>query len=200
MPKTSSTVTSRTVRRSAPALAPIPDEKTAPAATGNTVTPESGEETPTARLSLPLTADGHVDTGKLREKTKGALKRALDTPGLSALLGVPESAVKSSAEDAAIIAHLANAVYDGLSVVAIKLAQRAGYPIERARVMAFTPEEKAVLADPTARVVSKYFPDFGGKYRDEILLGFVLMNVLGAKIMMLRAPQAQPAESAAAVS
>jgi len=132
---------------------------------------------------MPVTADGMIDVSRLRERTKDALRKALLDPKLAESLGVASPA---SAADAQVMAQIANGLYDGLSALSIALARRAGYSIQHASVLLFTADEKAMLAEPTARVVNKYFPDFGGKYRDEILLSFALVNIIGAKILLLR--------------
>jgi hypothetical protein len=146
--------------------------------------PPEPESDALARLSVPLSPDGTVDASRLRERTKDALRKALLDPKLAESLGVTGAA---SSQDAKVMAQIANGLYDGVSALAIAMARRAGYSIQQASVLLFTADEKAMLAEPTVRVVNKHFPDFGGKYRDEIVLAFALTNIIAAKVMLLRA-------------
>jgi len=172
-------------------------KKTSPASQkkgkGSEVAPERESAAPVAsqnepdespsRITMPVTIDGTIDTTRLRDRTKDALRKALLDPKLAESLGV---ANPSSIEDVKIMSQIANGLYDGLSALSIAMARRAGYTIDQASVLMFTPDEKSVLTDPTARVINKYLPDLGGKYRDELLLSFTLLNIIAAKVMILR--------------
>lgn len=175
-------------------LAVIPQSEPDPASPEPSAEPADNEANPTSRLTLPLSADGRVDIGRLREKTKQSLRRALSDPGLSVALGTSADGV--AATDDAAIGMVVSAIYDGVSALSVYLAHRAGYPIERCAVLAFTADEKRSLEPATARVVNKYLPDLGGQYRDELVLALALTNVIAGKIIMLRSQPAQPAEAA----
>jgi len=145
---------------------------------------------------LPVTADGRIDGDRLREKTRAALRRALSDPGLSVALGVPAVAIGpagSSSPDDAALSMIAGAVYDGASALLVFLAARSGMPVDHARVLAFTPDEKRTLEAPTARVIQKYLPDLGGKYQDELVLALALTNVIAGKVVLMRSQPAQAA-------
>lgn len=119
----------------------------------------------------------------MRGSSREALKIAVADANLSAALGLTSTA---GADDSKLLEQITGGLYDGLSVVAVALARRAGYSEQQAAIVMFSSDEKALLAPPTAAVVNKYFPDFGGKYRDEIMLCMALVNVIGAKILLLR--------------
>lgn len=162
-------------------------ERDEPETVTTVASPDTPSEQPAQRLSFPVRPDGTIDAERLRSSSREALRKAFSDPSLPSALGIASASTNSStSEDAAIMQQIASGLYDGVSALSIALARRAGFSIEQARVLVFTPDEKTVLAEPTARVINKYFPDFGGKYRDELMLAFLLTNIMGAKIMMLR--------------
>lgn len=146
------------------------------------VAPETVADDTVKRLSFPLRADGTIDAESLRTSTKQSLRTALLDPNLSAALGVSSVAP----QDTKMLAQLTGGLFDGLSLIAVALAQRVGYDASQAAIVALTPDDKDVLAEPTAKVIDKYFPDLGGKYRDEIMLCLALTNVVAAKVLLLR--------------
>lgn len=175
------TITHMSKRSSSPRS--VKSGRSEPESTLSTDSPESE----TQRVSFSVRADGTIDADSLRSATREKLRKVFTDPALPSALGIAAPASAQSVEDAAVMQSIAGGLYDGLSALSIALARRAGYTIEQARVLVFTTEEKTALADPTARVIDKYFPDFGGRYRDEIMLAFLLTNIMGGKIMMLRA-------------
>ena len=153
----------------------------------STVAPASTEppkEDNTKRVSFALKADGTFDVENMRTSGKDALRTALADPTLGAALGLTSTQVET---DTRLLETIASGLYDGLSFVGVALAKRAGYSDSQAALAAFTEKEKETLAGPTVAVANKYFPDIGGKYRDEIMLCLALVNVIGAKILLLRA-------------
>jgi len=166
---------------------------------------ESPNETPidsgptTKRIAVPITSDGRIDVTGLREKTKVALRHALSDPSLSASLGTPTLESVQSSEDAALVAQLTDSLFTGVSALSVALAMRAGYRPEHARVLVWDEKEKATVAPMTSKVVNKYLPMLEGKYREEILLGYQVLTIIGAKIILLREvakqPIAQPSEA-----
>jgi hypothetical protein len=130
-----------------------------------------------------MKADGTFDVESMRSSNKDALRTALSDPSLAASLGIAST---QDANDARLLTTITGGLFDGLSFVSVALAKRAGYSDSQAAIAAFTPDEKDVLAEPTAKVINKWFPDIGGKYRDEIMLCLALTNVIGAKILLLR--------------
>jgi hypothetical protein len=170
---------------------PVPDDPPVKASD------PADDEPAIQRLTVPLSADGSIDTSRLRERTKESLKRALADPKLAESLG---STATVNADDAAFAAMITDAVYDGLSVLSIMMARRAGYTTQQARVLAFTADEKSALQAPTSKVITKHLPDLGGKYRDELLLAFALANIIGAKIVLLRSTGSEVAPTAGQTS
>lgn len=105
-------------------------------------------------------------------------------PALASALGVEQA---QSAEDTALLRGVVGGLYGALNPIAIAMAKRAGYSDAQALVAAFTAEDITRLSDPTAKVIDKHFPNFGGKYRDEIMLCLAIAGVITAKIQLLRA-------------
>lgn len=130
-----------------------------------------------------MKADGTFDFDSMRSSNKEALKKALSDPSLSSSLGLTST---QGANDTRLLEAITGGLFDGLSFVSVAFAKRAGYSDQQAALAAFTDKEKEMLAGPTVDVANKYFPDIGGKYREEIILGLVLVNVIGAKILLLR--------------
>jgi hypothetical protein len=130
-----------------------------------------------------MKADGTFDIDSMRSSNKDALRTALADPNLASALGIAST---QDAGDTRLLETITGGLYDGLSFVAVALAKRAGYSDSQAAIAAFTDKEKETLAGPTVAVANKYFPDIGGKYRDEIMLCLAMVNVIGAKILLLR--------------
>jgi hypothetical protein len=130
-----------------------------------------------------MKADGTFDLDSMRSSNKDALKTALADPNLASALGITST---QDANDARLLTTITGGLFDGLSFVSVAFAKRAGYSDAQAAIAAFTPDEKEVLAEPTAKVINKWFPDIGGKYRDEIMLCLALTNVIAAKVLLLR--------------
>lgn len=142
------------------------------------------DDTTIKRLSFPLKADGTIDAESLRTSTKESLRRVLMDPALGEALGVQQA---QNTEDAALLRGVVGGVYQAFNPIAIAMAKRAGYSDAQALVAAFTSADIDRLADPTAKVIDKHFPNLGGKYRDEIMLCLAIAGVIAAKIQLLRA-------------
>jgi len=135
-------------------------------------------------VSFAVDASGKpVNPDRLRTPTKDALRIALQDEDFLKAIGVKSP---DDAEEEFLLSVISDGAYDVVSVLLMLGARRAGYAPEHARVLAFTPDEKAKLNAPTGKVIKKYLPSIGGKYRDEIMLAIALTNVIGAKIMLLR--------------
>jgi len=136
-----------------------------------------------ARLSIPLTADGgSIQWDRMRPRTKDQLRTLLASSDTAANLGAPvPGADAGAAVDPAIVGML----YGSLGMLMVSAARAKGYTAEQANVLIFTPEEKAALQDPTAKVLSKYAGSMG-KYQDEITLCVTLGMVLTGKLSNLR--------------
>ena len=180
-------------------IRPVVGSDPMPAAT--TTTPTTEADT-VARLSIPLTANGDaIQWDRMRPRTKDQLRALLASSDTAANLGAPvPGADANAAVDPAIVGML----YGSLGMLMVSAARAKGYTAEQANVLIFTPEEKAALQDPTAKVLSKYAGSMG-KYQDEITLVVTLGMVLTGKLSNLRkaatvinmVPDPQPTEDAA---
>lgn len=156
--------------------------------------PASDQEPATQRLSMPVTSDGRIDVSRLREKTRDALRQALSDPELPVALGM-SSTVTESGEDAAILAQLTSSLFTGVSALSVAFAMRAGYRSEHARVMVWTEDELKAVAPLTGKIAKKrLLPLISEEYRDECLLGYQIISIIGAKIMLLRETAKMPAQ------
>lgn len=172
--------TATPARRSS--AAPIDDASSS----RSTVAPSAdtpSEESTNKRVSFAMKADGTFDFDSMRASNKEALKKALSDPSLSSSLGIAST---QGANDTRLLEAITGGLFDGLSFVSVAFAKRAGYPDQQAALAAFTKEEKEILSGPTVDVLNKWVPDFGGKYREEMVLGLLLVNVIGAKVLLLR--------------
>lgn len=135
-------------------------------------------------MSFAVDASGKpTNPDRLRQPTKDALRIALQDEEFLRAIGIRSD---DDAEEDALLSVISDGAYDMLSVLLLLGARRAGYSIEHARVLAFTPNEKATLNGPTTKVIKKHLPSIGGKYREEIMLAISLTNVIAAKVMLLR--------------
>lgn len=144
-----------------------------------TESPEPGG----SRVSFAIGADGKPLVDRMRSNTREALRAAYSDEAFLKSIGVRSD---DDEDDAFLMSIVSGGALDLASILMILGAKRAGYSVEQARVLAFTPAEKQTLIPPTSKVVKKYLPNISGKYRDEIMLAIALANVIGQKIMLLR--------------
>lgn len=106
----------------------------------------------------------------------------------------PGSTSKKAAEPVVTIsAGEVGFVYDGLGALKMWVAVKFfGVPPDLAGVLSYTEEDKARVAEPTARVLSKLLPSLG-KYKDEAALILGLYDIEQSKIMRLNALMAERA-------
>jgi hypothetical protein len=151
--------------------------KKADDASTGTTTSEGTTSPASPRLSVQLTADGKgIAWDRMRPQTQEQLRALLGT--------APGAAAATTAAADAFDPALCAVAYDALSTLMVGLARRSGYTEDAAGVLRFTADEKAVLAEPTAKVLNKYVP--AGKYQDELMLGVLLTTIIAGKLTMLR--------------
>jgi hypothetical protein len=89
-------------------------------------------------------------------------------------------------------------VYDGLGTLEAWVAVRFfGVPQDLAAMLHYTADEKAMLSEPTAKVLSKYLPAMG-RFKDEAALIFGLVAIHQAKMAHIGAVMAKRAAAAPA--
>lgn len=163
------------------------------------------QEPATQRLSMPVMSDGRIDVTRLREKSKSALRQALSDPALPVALGITsgDSPTVDSAENAALLKDITHNLFTGVSALSVALAMRSGFPVHAARVMIWDEKEINTIAPLTGKIAQKrLLPLLGEEYRDEILLSYQVLSIIGAKIILLREaakhpPQTEPVSETA---
>jgi hypothetical protein len=160
-----------------PARRPVP---VAVAEPESAPTPDAPE---TSRVSFAIGPDGKPIVDRMRSSTREALRAAYSDESFLQSIGVRSG---EDADDAFLMSIISGGALDLASVLMIMTARRAGYAIEHAKILAFTPAEKQTLVPPASKVIKKYIPSISGKYKDEIMLAIALANVIGAKIVLLR--------------
>jgi len=165
-----------------------PQEATTDTSTTPASTPAAGasasvdDDDGGTRITLTLTPDGGV--GTMRGKTREKLRKVL--PFLVKDLGGVDGASVASA-DAPIDPAVTGMLYGALGSVLVAAASRLGYPSDEAIKMQFSPEERAQLAEPTAKVLNKYSGNLG-KYQDEIILIVALGSTVAGKASTMKKP------------
>lgn len=145
-----------------------------------------------ARLSVTLNADGSLDLGSMRDKSKEALKRALSDAAVLPALGLGMAHAAPDLLPAAAVAPL----YAILGRIEALIAARVyKLPAERLQsIFAYTPAQLDMLCPPTARIVSKYGGMVLAKYQDEFTLALALLQCTQEQIAAVQQLAAAEAE------
>lgn len=150
------------------------------------------------RFSVTITPEGRVAWDRTRANTREQLKLIVNDPALASELGVvPVGVAATSSGSESFPPEMCGVLYDALSMVLVAVAQRSGYPGDRANALKFTDGEKAMLAGPTADVLKKYNVSMG-KYQEELTLALTMGTIITGKLALLRAqpmavrPTAEP--------
>lgn len=169
---------------------------------GTPVAPTATEqESATQRLSLPVTSDGRIDVARLRAKSKSALRHALSDPALPVALGITssDSPAVDSAEAALVMKQITAALFTGVSAVSVAFAMRSGYPPRAASAMMWNPDDVAAVTPLTSKVIQKrLMPLLSDEWRDEAILAYQVVSIIGAKVMLLREAATHPPHAHAA--
>lgn len=153
----------------------IPEDEGQPA----TVVPVSAEEIKS--VTIPVKLDGRIAVERLSDKAKSKLKIMVNDPAVRSFTDQP----KTEGDDGAIDPAITGVLYDAIGSLATSIAVATGHTVDSARMLAFTAEEKAQLAQPTAAVLSKYSGAWS-KWQDEIALGMLLTFMVQGKIAQLK--------------
>lgn len=115
---------------------------------------------------------GRIDLDSMREKTVGKLKAAIQqTPNLFPAATLTADAVPG---------FFVTAVYQLVGGLEQWIFARK-YGPEIALLMAYGPQDIAILSDPTKAVLAKYMPALG-RYQEETALAMALASIHMAKI------------------
>jgi hypothetical protein len=151
--------------------------------------PPSGA--PRERITILLTETGAVDLSSMRDATrqkfKDSLKKTEELKDSAPVANVPDDL-----PDEAI-----GALYNILGTIETMAAARWCGPEIAARYMPFTPEEIAILTDPTKRVLIKHVGTLG-RWQDETALVMILVQLHFQKFHAMKS--AMPVEETAAAA
>jgi hypothetical protein len=155
----------------------------------STVPMSSAKETITVRL----TDTGRIDLEGMREKTTAKLKAALEaTPEIAPGYG------EVHLDGAMVPDFMVNAVYQLIGGIE-QWAFARKYGSDIAAIMAYRPQDIAVLSEPTKAVLAKYLPKLG-KYQEESALIMALASIHISKVQAMNAMLAQQEERRATVT
>jgi len=168
---------------------PIPSTHPASPAFVSSASPdkpsEKAETEQIPRLGVPFDPKtGKIVFEGMRPSTKDKIRTLLDDDRLSKELGVTSNVSSaSSAENDALAGIVVNVLYDTVGSLAVILAKSRGFG-SHAELLRYTEQEKAQLAAPTLKVLSKY-DLLGGKYADELLLLAAVGSITAGHIMAM---------------
>ena len=172
---------------SAPAGASaLADEQVAESITQSAATP-TRELKP--KLSIPLNPDGTFDIEGMRQITREKLFSGIDALRVSGAIGET-----GAIEQTDIPRGLVNGLYGILGGIETMIARRAAPNVPEAQVKAlfsYSQKELDVLYPCTNAVLKKYDLLVSFKYKEELELGMILVEIHMAKIHALREWQAQ---------
>lgn len=166
--------------------APSVDEAAPPL--DNQEEPQSSEpQAPTQeRISIPITPEGRIDFGSMREKTRERLASAIRASGIES--------VGASADFSEEEAKMLLTMFAGAEAFAVSV--RYGLPASEAGMLcAYDPKQMELLSGPLSRVMNKYGGGALGRYRDEITLAAMFLYVEGLKFMRISAYMEQRSQS-----
>lgn len=167
-------------------------------------TPSSAEKG--RRFAMPISDTDRIDLAGMRESSREKLKHYVSDPEFRReMFGAesPDSAPSKSTSD--LDKAAADMCLRTLDVVDVTLAMKwTGCSREIAQIVAFTAEERKILGEPLARILSKYTADWLTKYGDEIafiaMLSTFGMQKYTALMAAIQQARATPATPAAPVS
>ena len=131
-----------------------------------------------ATITIRLSETGEIDLAGMRESTASKLKAAIQaTPEV--IPGYGEIKLDGSS----VPDFMVNAVYQLIGGVE-QWAFARKYGPEIAQVMAYRPQDIAVLSEPTKAVLAKYLPKLG-KYQEETALVMALASIHIGKVQAM---------------
>jgi len=144
-------------------------------------------------ITIRLTEAGQIDIAGMREKTTAKLKAALEaTPEIAPGYG------EIKLDGAMVPDFMVNAVYQLIGGIE-QWAFARKYGSEIASIMAYRPQDIAILSEPTKAVLAKYLPKLG-KYQEESALIMALASVHISKVQAMNAMLAQQEANRATVT
>lgn len=172
--------TERTDQESIDGLAGIQGQSesgTGPAETlGGPASSGTGRES----ITIRLTSNGKIDLEGMREKTTVKLKAAIEaTPEIAPGFG------EIHLDGANVPDFMVNAVYQLIGGIEQWVFARK-YGSDIAQIMAYRPQDIAMLSEPTKAVMAKYLPKLG-KYQEETALVMALASIHIGKVQAMNA-------------
>lgn len=138
------------------------------------------------RISIPLTKDGQVDWDGMRQGTREKVKAL----GIG---GVPVSGSPQPSSVQVFDPSWTGSMYDIVGKIeAFATIKLYGFSPEVAeRAFTYSSIEKEKLAEPTAKVINKYAPEWLEKFKDEIVLAGLFVTITAVKFQMASMLMAQ---------
>jgi hypothetical protein len=132
--------------------------------------------------------DGKIQWDRMRESTREQMKALLANKEVLEQLGISKAEVIAPGIEV-FDPSWCGALYDGLGTVEQIIATRffKASPKVAAEVFTYSKVEKDKLAEPTAKVINKYAPEWLIRFKDEIALAGLLVSMTMAKIAALSA-------------
>lgn len=145
--------------------------------------PSSESSKQKQRMSFGLADDGTIDIKGTREDTMKRLREILKDPRNREALGIGADKIISE-EDAAQLLGM----FCMIEAFAFRFAGKIE-PDIAAKHASFNDEEQKQLIPPTQRVAAKYAPAMFLLYKDELMLGGMLLMLTRAKFDMAKKEQ-----------
>lgn len=129
-------------------------------------------------ITIRLDSNGRIDLAGMREKTGQKLRAAIEaTPELTPGFG------QIHLDSSSVPDFMVNAVYQLIGGIE-QWAFARKYGPEIASIMAYRPQDIAVLSEPTKAVLAKYLPKLG-KYQEETALVMALASIHIGKVQAM---------------
>jgi len=153
--------------------------------------PASTQTDAGSRIAFPTKADGTLDDESIRSATKEKLRIVFSDPHLAEKLGIDRPT--SSSPDAmkipiAFFEKAADMIHDTIGKLAVVAVVRNGYPLDEAKAMLLTDEDKKILNPLAAQALDDWCPSIEGKYQSLALLGAGYISIFGSKFASMKKP------------
>jgi hypothetical protein len=173
--------TRKTAKSQDEAAKPPIDIKVVELPSGNTSENETDSK---KRISIGIGVepDGTFNFESMREPTKESIRKLISDPGFAKEFGTTGAEAKP--EEKQFTENFSNSLYDGVGFVMQTIAPRMGIDPEVAQeVLAFTPEQKEMLAGPTTETLNLIpIPPFVIKYQCVGVLVMMLGTIMSTKL------------------
>jgi len=145
------------------------------------VPPRAPSSSKTRNKVLLSVADGKIEWEKMSPESRKQFEEMFQNPEFLAAFGLTG---KSAAFDPEQMKFIYDAVGTGYQAI---VAMFLRWPPEALRLLAYTPDQKNILAEPTAKLANKFAPAFLMKHQELLVWGAVFGSVTQANFLQASA-------------